>query len=72
MRSWKERISYLRANGIQAPIYATAGITCGADLIEVKEAGANGTFVGNCLMKLWEDEPQMERLLLDLEAAANS
>lgn len=72
MRSWKERISYLRANGIQAPIYATAGITCGADLIEAKEAGANGAFVGNCLMKLWEDEPQMERLLLDLEAAANS
>ena len=72
MRSWKERISFLRENGIQAPIYATAGITCGADLIEAKKAGADGAFVGNCLMKLWEDEPQMENLLLDLEAAAGS
>ena len=72
MRSWKERIAFLREKGIHAPIYATAGITCGNDLIEAKEAGADGAFVGNCLMKLWDDEAAMENLLRDLETAANS
>lgn len=70
--SWDERINYLRSIGITAPIYATAGITCGADLMEAKQAGANGAFVGSCLMKLWDDEQAMFTLLKDLEDAANS
>lgn len=70
MSSWKDRIDFLRQCGIKAPIYATAGISCGADLLEAKEAGADGAFVGSCLMKLWEKEPEMERLLQELEAAA--
>lgn len=72
MSSWKDRISFLREQGIQAPIYATAGISCGADLLEAKEAGADGAYVGSCLMKLWEDEAAMKDLLMDLESAANS
>lgn len=32
MISWDRRIRYLRKRGVNAPIYATAGITCGASL----------------------------------------
>lgn len=70
--SWKERIDFLRENGIEAPIYATAGMLCGKDLIEAKEAGADGAYVGSCLIKLWENESEMLRLLEDFEMAAKS
>ena len=40
MISWDRRIRYLRKRGVNAPIYATAGITCGASLLEAKQAGA--------------------------------
>lgn len=40
MVSWDERIRFLRRRGVTAPIYATAGITCGASLLEAKQAGA--------------------------------
>ena len=72
MISWDRRIRYLRKRGVNAPIYATAGITCGASLLEAKQAGASGAFVGSCLMNLWDDEPAMLALLADLEQAANS
>ena len=72
MKSWTDRIGYLRERGITAPIYATAGITCGQDILEVKAAGAAGAFVGSCLMKLWEDEKNMLLLLEELERAANN
>ena len=71
MVSWRERIGYLRERGITAPIYATAGIACGDDILEAKAAGAAGAFVGSCLMKLWEDEKNMLLLLEELERAAN-
>ena len=72
MISWDRRSRYLRKRGVNAPIYATAGITCGASLLEAKQAGASGAFVGSCLMNLWDDEPAMLALLADLEQAANS
>lgn len=66
MISWDRRIRYLRKRGVNAPIYATAGITCGASLLEAKQAGASGAFVGSCLMNLWDDEPAMLALLATL------
>jgi len=70
MEHWPERIAFLRKCGVKAPIYATAEIRSGADLLEAKQAGAAGAFVGSCLMKLWDDEKSMLKLLDDLEQAA--
>ncbi|QTQ12982.1 tryptophan synthase subunit alpha [Treponema parvum] len=70
--SWNDRIKFIKKEGVSAPIYATAGIANGKALIEAKEAGANGAFVGSCLMNLWEDEKKMLELLNDLEKAAVS
>lgn len=72
MVSWNDRISFIRANGVTAPIYATAGISNGPALLEAKEAGSQGAFVGSCLMNLWDDEREMFELLDSLEQAANS
>ena len=71
MAHWPERIKFLRENGVVAPIYATAEIRSGKDLLEAKQAGAAGAFVGSCLMNLWDDDPAMLALLQDLEQAAN-
>ncbi len=71
MTTWSQRIRYLRQRGVTAPIYATAGITCGAGLEEARVSGAAGAFVGSCLMNLWEDRPAMLALLAELEQAAN-
>ncbi|MEG1990983.1 MAG: tryptophan synthase subunit alpha [Christensenella sp.] len=72
LSTWTARIDFLRAQGISAPIYATAGITCGRDLLEAKRAGVQGAFVGSCLMQLWNNKCEMLELLHELENAANS
>ena len=70
MVEWSDRIRYLRQRGIQSDIYATAGITSGKELEKAYKAGADGAFVGSCLMKLWNDPPAMTALLKELEQAA--
>lgn len=72
MISWQSRLRFLRDCGVKAPVYATAGIKSGLDLLEAKQAGADGAYVGSCLMSLWEDEKAMISLLDDLENAANA
>lgn len=72
LEGWGERIRFLRGKGILADIYATAGITCGTDLLEAKSSGARGAFVGSCLMKLWNNEKETLALLKELEEAANA
>lgn len=72
MVSWKDRIAFIRSRGVTSPIYATAGLKCGADLIEAKKAGAAGAFVGSVIMKHWDDEEKMFAVLMDFEKAANS
>lgn len=70
MVSWKDRIQFLREQGVNAPIYATAGIKSGKDLEEAKCSGAQGAFVGSVLMNLWNDEKRMFALLDELEEAS--
>ncbi len=72
MISWKDRIQFLYQQGVRAPIYATAGISDGKALEEVRNSGAAGAFVGSCLMKLWDNETKMLSLLRDFEEVANA
>lgn len=51
----KQLIQFLRENGVTQPIYAGVGIRTLEDIKTVKEAGADGFFVGSTLMKLWDD-----------------
>lgn len=56
MSTWKQRISWLRERGVEGPIYPVAGISTKEQLQEVKDAGANGAYIGTALMRLWDDE----------------
>ncbi len=51
-------IEYLRDNGVKQKIYAGVGIKTLKDVRTIKEAGADGFFVGGALMQFL-DEPQM-------------
>lgn len=70
MISWEERISFLRDSGITAPIYATAGLKNGKDILEAKNAGADGAFIGSCLMNLWGNDAKVFILLDELEKSS--
>ncbi len=69
MTEWDERIRFLRDRGIQQPIYATAEMKCGRDILEARQAGADGAFVGSCLMALWEDDQKLVELIHELAEA---
>lgn len=70
MTEWDERIRFLRERGIQQPIYATAEMKCGSDIRQARKAGADGAFVGSCLMALWDDDEKLVDLIHDLMAGA--
>lgn len=70
MVSWKDRIDFLRREGISAPIYATAGIRTGKDIVEARDSGAEGAFVGSSLMTLWGNDVKTFELLDEFEKAS--
>lgn len=68
--TWKQRIDYIRCQGVTAPIFAIADMKSAADLEAAKEGGADGVIVGNVLMRLWEDEAAFKAKLAELQACA--
>lgn len=54
-------ISYLRAQGIDRPIYCGVGVHSPADVDMVKAAGADGVFIGSAILKLHGDAPALAR-----------
>ncbi|MGI6581456.1 MAG: tryptophan synthase subunit alpha [Erysipelotrichaceae bacterium] len=57
----KDVVKYLRDNGVTAPIYAGVGIKTLENVIEIKEAGADGFFVGGALMNLIGKDTELEK-----------
>lgn len=68
--SWKDRVEYVRSRGVKGPIFAVAGILTKEQLEEVKASGADGAYIGTTLMKLWDDEEALWKLLEELESVA--
>lgn len=52
-------ISYLRERGLKNPIYCGVGVHAPDDAAVVKEAGADGVFVGSAILKLHGDTPAL-------------
>ena len=52
-----ELIRYIRENGIKNPIYCGGGIRKAEDVWTLREAGADGFFLGTSLLTL-VDEPE--------------
>lgn len=57
--TWMERVRYIREAGVNAPIFGVTGISTAEELKEVKEAGADGAYIGTIMMKLWEYETEL-------------
>ena len=61
--TWKERVEYIRKEGVKAPVFGVTGISTAEELNEVKQAGADGAYIGTIMMKLWDDEPELWKTL---------
>lgn len=56
-------VRYLRENGVKQEIYAGVGIKDFDDVKTIKEAGADGFFVGSSLMKLYDNKEELRRMI---------
>ncbi len=62
-------INYLREEAkIRRPIYAGVGIRDESDISTVKEAGADGAFVGSTVLKLHNDIPKLKQTIKKLKS----
>lgn len=68
--TWAERIGYIRAHGVKAPLFGVTGIKTPEELQKVKEAGADGAYIGSIMMQMWNDEPELWKLLDAFQATA--
>lgn len=55
----KSCIDYLRAKGLERPIYCGVGVHTPENAQMVKEAGADGVFVGKAILQLHDDKPAL-------------
>lgn len=67
----EEALIWLRQQGGEE-LYVTMGIRTPERLAEVRRAGADGAYIGSCLMDAWGDEPELSRRIAAFEAAAFS
>ena len=63
-------IQYMHDLGITRPIYCGGGIQSPADVKGVKEAGADGFFVGTAMISLAKDLDKLRREIYEYKAAA--
>lgn len=68
LETWEQRLKYVRDHGVTARVFATADMKTAQDLINAREAGADGVYVGNVLMNLWDDEEALWKLLKEMQA----
>ena len=66
--AWKDRVKMVRDSGIKCKLYAVADVTSADDVNERKSAGLDGVIIGNCLMRLWNDENALWKLLGEFES----
>lgn len=70
LETWEQRLQYVRGKGVTARVFATADMKTAADLLAAREGGADGVYVGNVLMNLWDNEEALWKLLAEMEATA--
>lgn len=71
MADWVSRVGYLRKRGVEGPIFAVAGLLTKEQLADVRTAKADGAYIGTALMKLWDREDELWKLLDELESVAD-
>lgn len=69
--TFRDKVDFLRRRGVKAKIYGVEGIADAVMMREVKEAGAQRAFVGNVLMRLWDDEKSLWELFDAFQSLAD-
>jgi len=67
----KDCIHYLRYRGINRPIYCGVGVYTAEDVINVKQSGADGVFVGSAILNYSHDHLLLREVIQKFKAAAN-
>lgn len=62
-------LSWLRRQGARQ-VYVTMGIRTPQRLAEVRRAGADGAYIGSCLIEAWGDQAELGRRIAAFEQAA--
>ena len=65
-----QALKYLRSCGVEGPICVTMGIRTPQRAYELRQQGADGAYVGSCLMKVWDEPAELSRLIGDFEKIA--
>lgn len=67
----KDCICYLKAQGIDRPIYCGVGVHTPEDAMMVKNAGGDGVFVGSAILKLHDETEKMKDRIREFKTACN-
>ena len=70
LETWAQRVKYIREAGVKAPVFGVTGISTAEELREVRDAGADGAYIGTIMMKLWDHEEELWKKLDDFQAVA--
>lgn len=65
------RVKYVRDAGITLPIFCGVGIRTAEDIREIREAGADGAFLGSSLMKNYDNPKLLLETIEELREAAH-
>lgn len=68
--TWEKKYAYMRERGVKGRIYSIFGIKSKEELAAIKKTGASGAIIGNVLMRLWDDEEKLWKLLGDFQSLA--
>ena len=71
LETWKARVRYMREERkCPYPLYAVGGILNPEMLLEAKEAGVVGAYLGNVLMWNWDNEEKLFAMIRGFEEVA--
>ena len=51
-------------------LFRSTGIKTPEELQQVRDAGADGAYIGSIMMELWDNEPELWKLLDAFQAVA--
>lgn len=70
LQTWDEKYRFMRQRGVTGKVYSVYGIKTKQELQAVKDSGAQGAIIGNVLMRLWDRQEELWRLMEDFQSLA--
>lgn len=67
-----QRIAYVKAAGVTAPLYCGGGVRTPEDAVKVRAAGADGVFLGTSILKLQGQHDTLIRTVREFRNAIDA